>query len=431
MGQRASGAAWLFFLAWLVAAGPAPAQEEQVDIEAFKKAAPTVFIDCGACDIDFIRTEIAFVNYVRERKEAQVHILITTLRTGSGGREYTISFIGQREFRGVNDTQKYFSSQTDTEDEARRGLVQALKVGLMSYVAKTPLASRIVISYAGEEKPAAADKWNYWVFSLSTGGFFSGEAAYQSRSLRANFSANRVTPQLKIRLSVSDSHYFNRFEYDSQTIESTMESFDFNGLLVKSLGEHLSVGGFLKGFSSTSHNIRFFLSPSSAVEFNFFPYAQSTRRQLRCLYTLRFAAVKYREETIYDKMSENLWGQSLSVTLDLKEKWGSVSTTLAGSHYFHDFSKYNLTLFSVINLQLVKGLSVFALGGGSRIHDQLYLAKGEASLEEILLQRRQLATSYDYFFSVGLSYTFGSIFTNVVNPRFGDSGQGGISINID
>jgi len=201
--------------------------------------------------------------------------------------------------------------------------------------------------------------------------------------------------------------------------------------LVKSLGEHLSVGGFLKGFSSTSHNIRFFLSPSSAVEFNFFPYAQSTRRQLRCLYTLRFAAVKYREETIYDKMSENLWGQSLSVTLDLKEKWGSVSTTLAGSHYFHDFSKYNLTLFSVINLQLVKGLSVFALGGGSRIHDQLYLAKGEASLEEILLQRRQLATSYDYFFSVGLSYTFGSIFTNVVNPRFGDSGQGGISINID
>lgn len=431
MGQRVAGAAWLFFLAWLVAAGPASAQEDRVDIEALKKAAPKVFINCSRCDLDFIRTEIAFVNYVRDRNEAQIHVLITTLRTGSGGQEYTISFIGQREFRGVNDTHKYFSNQTDTADETRQGLVQALKVGLMSYVAKTPLASRIVISYAGEGKPAAADKWNYWIFSLSTGGYLSGEECYQSRSLRASFSANRVTPELKIRMSVSARHSSSDYEYDSQTITSTTEAYEINGLLVKSLNEHWSTGGYLKASSSTYNNILFSFSPSLAVEYNFFPYSQSTRRQLRCLYSLKFASLKYREETIYDKKSENLWGQSLSVTLDLREKWGTISTTLAASHYFHDFSKNRQTLYTVLNLHLFRGLSVFAFAGGSRIHDQLYLAKGEASLEEILLQRRQLATGYDYFFSLGLSYTFGSIFTNVVNPRFGDSGQGGISINID
>jgi hypothetical protein len=53
------------------------------------------------------------------------------------------------------------------------------------------------------------------------------------------------------------------------------------------------------------------------------------------------------------------------------------------------------------------------------------------SLEEVLLQRRQLETGYSYFFSVGLSYTFGSIFTNVVNPRFGSQGGAGVSIHID
>jgi len=51
----------------------------------------------------------------------------------------------------------------------------------------------------------------------------------------------------------------------------------------------------------------------------------------------------------------------------------------------------------------------------------LSLPKGGASLEEVLLRRKMLETSYTYYFSIGLSYTFGSIYSNVVNPRFGGS----------
>ena len=146
----------------VLAAGPASAQEANVksDIEALKKTAPKIFIDCGDCDIDYIRTEITFVNYVRDRKEAQVHILITTLRTGSGGLEYTLSFTGQNEFAGLDDTQQYYSNKTDTEDEVRAGMVNALKMGLMGYVARTPIAGRVSIDYQQEEKPkSAVDKW--------------------------------------------------------------------------------------------------------------------------------------------------------------------------------------------------------------------------------------------------------------------------------
>jgi hypothetical protein len=177
--------------------------------------------------------------------------------------------------------------------------------------------------------------------------------------------------------------------------------------------------------------VKLSVNPSPALEFNLFPYSESTRRQLRFLYRIGYQGVQYREVTIYDKLSENLWNQSLSVTLDLKEKWGSVSTTLSGSHYFHDIDKNRLNLFTILNVRLFKGLSVFAFGGGSRIHDQLSLPKGSATLEEVLLHIKQLETNYNYFFSVGLSFTFGSIFTNVVNPRFGSDGAGGISIIID
>ncbi len=421
-----------FVLTLLFFVRPAIGQESAPDIEALKKTAPKVYIDCASCDLDFIKTEITFVNYVRDRKEAQVHVLITTQRTGSGGREYTLSFLGQHEFEGTSDTQRYFSNKTDTEDEVRRGLVKTLKLGLMSYVARTPIRSRIDVSYDKEEKPApGADRWSSWVFSLSGEGYFSGETSYRDRLLETNLSANRITPDLKIRMSVSVDRNDEHFEYDGEAIDSTSESYEFNGLFVKSLGKHWSAGAYLKFDSSTYQNIRSAFSPAPAVEYNFFPYSESTRRQLRALYTLAFKALRYREVTVYDKNSENLWQQSLSITLDIKEKWGSVSTTLGGANYFHDLSKYRLTLFSNVSLQLVKGFSVYFFGGGDRIHDQIFLPKGEASLEEILLRRRQLETGYSYFFGVGLSYTFGSIFTNVVNPRFGSGGSGGVSILID
>ncbi|MCD6193623.1 MAG: hypothetical protein J7L26_09175 [Candidatus Aminicenantes bacterium] len=407
------------------------AQTPEESIEALKKTAPKVYIDCFWCDQDYIRTEITFVNYVRDRKEAQIHILITTRSTGGGGKEYTLFFMGQNEFEGINDTHKFFTEQNATADEIRAALVQALKVGLMSYVAKTPIARRIKIDFKTPPPPREEkDKWNYWLFNLSLNGNFNGEKRYAYRSLQTSFSANQVTEELKIQLSLSLHHTFQRFSYVSREITSSMDIYDFNGLVVKAINDHWSIGGYLRATSSTYENIKFELSPAPAIEYNVFPYSQSSRRQLRFLYRVGFNTVNYREETIYDKLKENLWRESLSATLDLKEKWGSISTTLAGSHYFHDFKKNRLTLFSVINLRLVKGLNFFIFGGGSRIHDQLSLPKGGASFEEILLRRKQIETNYTYWFSVGLSYTFGSIFTNVVNPRFGSSGHGGLSIII-
>ncbi len=38
--------------------------------------------------------------------------------------------------------------------------------------------------------------------------------------------------------------------------------------------------------------------------------------------------------------------------------------------------------------------------------------------QEIIAQQRALATNYEYYSGFGLSFTFGSIYNNIVNPRF-------------
>ncbi len=48
-----------------------------------------LFLDCqgGSCrDMDFFRTEIQFVNWVRDRRDSDVHLLITSQATGAAGR---------------------------------------------------------------------------------------------------------------------------------------------------------------------------------------------------------------------------------------------------------------------------------------------------------------------------------------------------------
>ena len=108
------------------------------------------------------------------------------------------------------------------------------------------------------------------------------------------------------------------------------------------------------------------------------------------------------------------------MALEVKEKWGSVSSTLEASFYLQDFGKNRLDWFNELDIRIFKGFSINMYGGASRIRDQLSLPGGGATYEEILLRRSQLATGYEYYGSIGLSYTFGSIYNNIVNPRFGN-----------
>jgi hypothetical protein len=134
------------------------------------------------------------------------------------------------------------------------------------------------------------------------------------------------------------------------------------------------------------------------------------------------------DTTIYNKIKESHFKHSLSAAYEVVQKWGSINLMMEYSNFLHDWSKNNLSLNGFIDLRVAKGVSVNFGGGASLIHDQLGLVKGGATPEEVLLRRKELATQFEYFTMFGLSFTFGSIYNNVVNPRFGNSGGGGMTI---
>jgi hypothetical protein len=100
-----------------------------------------------------------------------------------------------------------------------------------------------------------------------------------------------------------------------------------------------------------------------------------------------------------------------------------VEVGLVGSHYFFKPFKYRVELNGEISFRVWKGLSFEVGGSFAKIHDQIYLTKSGATPEEILLMLRELETDYSYSFSVGLNFRFGSLKSNVVNPRFGSGGR--------
>jgi hypothetical protein len=396
-----------------------PGRKAARDESHWQDAAPRVFIDGWVTSRDYIRTEVPFVTYVRDRKDADVHILTTT-QYGEAGNELKIEFIGLGKFQDIHFSLKYFSDRLATEDEERAGFVRILKKGLMPFLARTDLEDMLSVSFKEKARPAPlADPWNRWIFSLRLGGSASGEQLYKSRSLRASASANRVTESLKFLFSFSSNT--NRYSYEDLGIATLTKNWQGGTLIVASLNDHWSLGGWLQSVSSTYANERYSYRIAPALEYDVFPYDQSTRQELRFLYRLSYGYNKYLEETVYDKLAEHLWSESLNVTLDLTQPWGSASASVIGSHYFHDLRLNRLTLYGSLYLRVWKGFSFNVSGDYELIRDQLSLGKAGLTDEEILLRLKQLRTTYSYYISAGISFSFGSVMSRSVNPRFGDS----------
>jgi hypothetical protein len=276
----------------------------------------------------------------------------------------------------------------------------------------------------------SSDKWDSWVFSSSIYGYLQGQKTYSQRYLSGNISASRVTKDWKINVRSNLSQSNDKYIIDdTTTILSSSSSKFVNGLVVKSISEHWSLGGTTRMGASKYNNYKFIVSVMPGIEYDLFPYSESTRRQLRILYTAGYSFVNYIDTTIYDKIKETLWSHSLTASYEVVQKWGNIDISVGYSNYLKDWTKNNLYISGFLTLRIAKGLSINLGGSASLIHDQLGLVKGDVPLDQILLQRKEMATQYSYFTSFGLTYTFGSIYNNVVNPRFGNNGGGGMSIS--
>lgn len=420
-------ALWIRVLALCVAAAVAAPVRAQDAPTWGREGALRVFLDCSACDDNYLRTEITFVEYVRDRSDADVHLLVTTQGTGGGGIEYAIKYIGLGRFSGVDQSLKHFSPQTESADERRAGLAATLRLGLVRYASETPLAPRLKVSFDAPPKSAAAaplhDPWNFWIFRIGSSGSLEGQESGHEQRITGSLSANRTTDAWKMNFNWSGNFAEEKFVLDEgETYTSVSRNVQANALAAKSLTEHWSSGVVGAYQSSIYSNYELRTRVGGGLEYDVFPYSESTRRILTLLYTVGWEHADYQEITIYGKDEEDLLDHRFETTLGLRQPWGSSSASFELVQYLSQPDKYRLSMYGNLNVRVFRGFSVDLFAEASRRRDQLSLRRGDATNEEILVRQRELATGYQYDFGFGVSYSFGSIFNSIVNPRFRNAG---------
>lgn len=389
-----------------------------------------VFIDCSntGCDQDFIRSEINMVDFLLDRIAADVHVLITSQDTGSGGDQFQLIFFGQNKYKNHRDTIRFSTDPNVTDFEERDQLLLYLKLGLAPMIAKTNQAGNVSISLKSDgienlPKDITEDKWNYWVYRVGGNGSINTDQVYRSTSLRGNISARRITDKFKIRFSLFGGISNNTYEYEDDNgdpVEEIVknENFEFENLTVWSINDRWSYGYELNFENSTFSNYKGKTIILPQIEYAFFPYKDLNSKYLTLRYGVGVQNNNYYDTTIYDRKTEFLAGQQLALTLGLNQKWGTVNAQMSWRNYFHDWSVNNLGISAGMDVRITGGLSFYFYLFGGVIHDQLNLKKGGASEAEVLTRRRQLASSFEFNSFFGINYRFGSKLNNFVNPRF-------------
>jgi hypothetical protein len=223
----------LFLLAFLSTA-PADAQEAA---SPPPEQGLMVFLDCNApnCDFDHFRRELQWVNWVRDREDADLHLLITAEETGGGGWRYALDYLGRRGFTGTRKRLTYVSDPNDTDPEVREGLTRTIALGRVQFVETTPVTPRLEVVYRAPSVPVLTrdtrDPWNPWVFEFGARGSLEGEVQQSEYELEGSATASRVSETLKLVFDVDLEYRYEDFELDSvTTVTNTAEDYRTDAL---------------------------------------------------------------------------------------------------------------------------------------------------------------------------------------------------------
>lgn len=395
----------------------------------------SVFLDCRGCSENFIRTEIQFVNFVRDQSLADLHLLIIRQRS-AGGAQFVIDFIEQKLPGKPTKEIVYESFDFQTEEEVRNGLVNTIELGLVSYLLDTDLINQLSLQYDTDVNTKengnfeGEDTWNNWVFELGVDGSVNGQENDNRYNIGGDAEIRRITNDWKLRFNFW-GNYNRRAVVDEQevingtdttTVEVT-EYFDrssrnYFGLVAKTINDHWSVGFYSRYRSDTFVNINTQIGITPSIEYSLFPYNEFTRREVTARFGVVSSYFNYNEVTVFLQDEEFLFRPEIDLRADFTQPWGGFRAGVEAGAYLHDLDLNRFEFDARINLRISKYLSMFVNGEYSIIGDQISLPAGDLSAEELLAGVRQQPTSYSYRGSIGFEVQFGSIYNNIVNPRF-------------
>lgn len=381
-----------------------------------------IFFDCNVCDQTYMKQNLGNVQFVRDQDLSDVHLFFVTQRNGSGGRSYEVDFIGKGDFENINYKLSFSTDTNMTRDDERKRILENIKLGLVRFWIAKGTISEVTVSVPTpeneEEKIEEKDPWDYWVFRVGANGFFDGQESNKSSNLGFNLSARRVTDKNKFSFRVNFNENKSTFTFDGDDIVAINNSKSLNISDVISINDHWSYGVFGNIGTSTYSNYDMFWRLRPAIEYNFFKYSESAKKQLILSYRNGLYFNDYLERSVFAEDKELLFQHSFLLGGSVRQEWGNINGEASFNQFLHDPSLRSFGFYLGANVRVFKGFN-FNVGGNYRItRDQINLPAGDVSLEELLLQQQQLQSGYNYFVSLGFSYQFGSIYNSIVNPRF-------------
>lgn len=378
-----------------------------------------VFLSCR-CDNNFIKQSTLVFDYVRDRTLSDIEVFVFEITNASGGRNYSFEYKGKNNFQNMENQISTDIPKNFTLTETREQLLKTYKLGMVYFMQNTAFQNQLEVTFHDVETKSdelTTDQWKNWVFEVSGSFNFENETSIKEEEYNLGLEVDRVTEMWRVRSDFGMRRSVKFFSGDEENYSSERKRTFFSGSVVRSLSNHFSTGFFGYYLNDTFQNYRSFVNFSPALEYNFIPYAEVLTREVTLAYKVGYNFYEYFEKTIYGFLNQKMFNQSLTLNLRYREKWGSVYSYLVASQFLDQPDQNRLTLNNNINLRIFRGLSLRISGNFQLIRDQINLPSGDASIEDLLLRQRQISTNFQNRISLGLSYTFGSIFNNIVNTR--------------
>ncbi len=387
---------------------------------------PKLFLDCRTyCDMTYIKSEIDFVDFMLDRQSSELYMLLINQRTGSGGREYTMT-IENKKSEEESYELKFFTDANAVEDDRRIEIVKHLKLALLKYMVDEGQAGDINYSVSQKnestEDMISVDPWNDWVFSLGVNGNINRESQFNSQNLRFNISANRTIEDHKffarINYNRNESNFIIGEGDEEETISNLQNSFYGNMLYVKSLDEHWSAGGILRYTRSIFENYDHSITVSPAIEFNIFPYSEVADHNFTFRYEIGARYNDYIDTTSYFKSTELLTRHRLSIDYRIVKPWGNIDFDAGVSQFITRPDRYSIDISPSVDVNLFKGFNFYTGIFYGITKDRINIPKGDLSVEDVLLNNKLRDSNFSMYMFFGMRYRFGSASNNVVNTRF-------------
>ncbi len=396
---------------------------QTVDSTKQDQTVPKVFMICDFCDMDYYKNEIAHLVFVRDQRLADFTVLFRVIRTGSGGDEYTLEFSGKNGYEGITVQEKFNATPNMSQSNIREGLLATLNRGSLHYLIHSPLAANIEYEVKGlnNGQPADSirDKWNLWIFNINTNLFGSGQEYTSNLSLGANFSANRTSEKNLFETGFWYNKNSSVFKIEGQDpIRYTILEYGVYSQDAVTLGKHWALGYNSAVYAATVSNLRSNLIIAPTVEYNIYPYSEATKRQFRFNYQVGIRQSNYVDPSYRNHMSDLFLSQFFNIRYRLVKNWGNIGMGVGLLHLYDTENYYNLNFSPSISWNILKGLNFNIQGSYSIVRDQYFLKLDDATSTEIITGQTQLKSAYNFFLSMGINYSFGSIYNNVVNVRF-------------